>query len=411
MRILIAVLLLSACSVSDPLHDSPRCGEECAINDSGEVVFGYDAWDVTCNTGTLACDVEEGKLTTSCQGFTPFGFEVCDALGIDEDCDGDVNDIVYRSYDNRNTCEGLGLCSLQTQACVNGQMECTVDSSFAGEEICDGFDNDCDGLLDSDDPDLVFPTGLFYRGPDNTLNVGECRAGVMRCEHGQQYIFGEVLPTEEICGNDDDDDCDGRIDEDDDDSTAEAYVLQIDMSGSMAFYIETLSVALCEWAETQQFVNSRFAVQAFGVSTIVNPFPYLTTVTDFTDANEACYILQVYLNDHSLIGGAEYGPYGIWGINNDPDYMLDWPEDMRRRVVFFSDEAPDFALPDGDDIIRVTEDCMVNRYTIGGFVRDGRSVWGTMTDPCGGWLENLESDQVAMIDALDNRFGSECGVD
>ena len=53
---------------------------------------------------------------------------------------------------------------------------------------------------------------LCYDGPDGTLNVGICRAGIKTCEDGQwSYCEGQVIPQVEICNNQDNN-CDGVTD-------------------------------------------------------------------------------------------------------------------------------------------------------------------------------------------------------
>ena len=53
---------------------------------------------------------------------------------------------------------------------------------------------------------------LCYDGPDGTLNVGICRAGIKTCEDGQwSYCEGHVIPQVEICNNQDNN-CDGVTD-------------------------------------------------------------------------------------------------------------------------------------------------------------------------------------------------------
>ena len=84
-------------------------------------------------------------------------------------------------------------------------------------EICNGLDDDCDGLTDGDDTDALpgvgMPCGVVDEGGSP---VGECTIGVTACapeegciEEGNCVICsGAVLPTFEIC-DEKDNDCDG----------------------------------------------------------------------------------------------------------------------------------------------------------------------------------------------------------
>jgi hypothetical protein len=53
-----------------------------------------------------------------------------------------------------------------------------------------------------------------YEGPDDTRNVGRCKAGMRACEDGRLgNCTGSVQPRAETCGNQGtDDDCDGELD-------------------------------------------------------------------------------------------------------------------------------------------------------------------------------------------------------
>lgn len=410
----IAIMMLSAGCYQqvDPLVVPPPCGVVCAIDHFGDMVFDGEAESESCNTGVSECDWGgDGPPVITCPGFIPLGPEICDPDDIDENCDGLTNDIWYDWADPRNTCDGVGECRYSVQMCRDGgYMQCIPITPYYGPEVCDGRDNDCDGLTDGDDPDLVYDGDMFeYSGPPETINVGECRAGVRRCEGGVEYLFGEVRPTDEICGNSDDDDCDGRTDESDE-SVADAFLITIDFSGSMYTVIESVITALCDWSEGEIFTDSRFAIQA--VSGNLDTPPYINNITDFVSAGDACMALGDFYTRYGTPGAFEYIAYGIWSIHNNGDLSMDWPQRMRRRVIFFTDEAPQSYTGNGDpftDLDLVAEDCVVNKYSVGGFIYSDESRWRRMTDACNGWTEALSFNTVQIREDLDYRFGSECG--
>ncbi|MFH0869341.1 MAG: MopE-related protein [archaeon] len=73
----------------------------------------------------------------------PWAAEVCD--GIDNDCDGDVDESTGGAS---CTVSGkLGVCAKGAQVCASGQLTC-IQTVFPTTEVCDGFDNDCDGTVD-----------------------------------------------------------------------------------------------------------------------------------------------------------------------------------------------------------------------------------------------------------------------
>ncbi|HPC91193.1 MAG TPA: MopE-related protein, partial [Myxococcota bacterium] len=163
-----------------------------------------------CAGKTKPCDGAGGSLECDASVYGPDYQEVetlCD--GLDNDCNGIIDD----PWPNKGKAcsKGLGECyATGVIVCTANQLgvECNAPEIEGDDEICDGKDNDCDGKIDEDFPDLG--QGCF-------AGVGECRRfGTMVCNaNGDGTVCNAIAGpvADELCDGLDNN-CDGDTDED-----------------------------------------------------------------------------------------------------------------------------------------------------------------------------------------------------
>jgi MYXO-CTERM domain-containing protein len=188
--------------------------------------FGVDGSVMMACIAPVGYSAQSGDCDDASDVSYPGATEICDEL--DNDCNLQIDEGLSRAYYGDLDNDGFGDPLLAVLACaqpgdtVDNADDCD-DSSDAinpdATEVCDAVDNNCDTQIDEgltqtyyvDADGDTYGTGApieaCVQPPDTTTQSGDCNDAEATAFPGNA----------EVCGNDIDNDCDGRLDNADND--------------------------------------------------------------------------------------------------------------------------------------------------------------------------------------------------
>ena len=253
-----AVALFTGCDDSNVNNCTPTnggveaCGDNIDNNCNGQIDEGCGTTCTPTNGGIEACNdgidndcdgaIDEGCTTGDCSdgqtqgcggspssgaclmtciggrwgtcvGTPPLGGaqEIC-GDGIDNNCDEHIDEHCECTPGNTQACGASAPETICVETCAaDGRWQpCAPNPPNTGVEACDGLDNDCDGTIDNG-VDCTCENGTTQwcgGSPERHTCQQECTGGTWS-DCGP--VSGAVV--DERCGDAEDNDCDGSIDE------------------------------------------------------------------------------------------------------------------------------------------------------------------------------------------------------
>ena len=280
------------------------------FGDSANTVEACDAPDGTVPNGNDCDDTEAAVF--------PSNTEVCD--GLDNDCNGEIDENIPSEWYLDADGDGYGDATQVTETCLpeDGYVaqsgDCNDDDATifpSAEEVCDGVDNNCNGVSDEDLLTLFYvDADLDGYGDNITIEACEPTEGLSLVGGDCDDADSQSNPgADEICGDSIDNNCDGVSDEA---SAIDATTWYLDDDGD-GYGLNTQSqVSLLP---THRLCCTKTAIVT--METTPSTLAHLNSVT----VSSMTVIQRLYLRTKQMMMGM--------GMLNVPSMLPDGPETHR----------------------------------------------------------------------------------
>ena len=282
------------------------------IDENGDTVYYLDSDNDGFGDRDMsltACEPDSGYVANaddcndSDSSIFPDAPETCD--GLDNDCDGDIDEDLTTTYYMDADGDGYGDPSNSIDSCTGGEDwvtnsdDCNDGEAMAyngAAEVCDGIDNDCNGVVDDDMSQTWYPDvdgdgyGDDSAAYESCLDSGDILTGG-DCNDAEPLAYTGAA---EVC-DEVDNDCNGLVDDDAVDATAQIADDDNDGFGSAtattyacdALVDNTLDCDDSDAGNPQVVDDSGSSTSADG--TISNPWP---NIQDGIDNATECVAVQ-----------------------------------------------------------------------------------------------------------------------
>ena len=371
------------CSDPSPVADFSPSGNidlcvDLSINFTDLSTNNPTAWDWTFNViaGNITLDTNSATsqnpivtVTGGTSGTIETELTATNAGGSDSVIKNQIVTVLTtRTYYEDNDGDMFGNANSTTIDCTappgfvldNTDCDDNDPDNYPGNtEVCDGSDNNCNGLVDDDDPGVVAP--LWYRDEDGDL-FGDISIFQQQCAQPAGFVADNTdcddndpnnYPgNDEICDGQDND-CDGLVDDSDPDVVATAYYLDMDMDG---FGDPSESVVAC-----------------------TQPSGYVLDNTDCDDNDNNAYPGNTEIcdgKDNNCDGVIDEGCGGSFDCDDDSLFIASIVQDSFHAQDYISSDA---VIVNGEDILYTAG---IDMDLINGFEVESGAIFEARIETC-----------------------------